>query len=294
MRNRFASSATFFVLPALVVLAAITLFPFLFSLHMSAFNIDLTKPYLPRLFVGLSNYARLLTDARALNAFLVTFWFILGVVVTEAALGLTLAVFLQRYFRGSRLLIALVVLPMLIPRVVAALLWRVMYNPLVGVINYFSGRVGVTNVEWLASPSLALPAVIVADVWQWTPFFVLILSAALEVLPTEPFEAAAIDGAHGWVAFRFITLPLLAPILTVAVLFRLIDSLRSFDLVFVMTGGGPGISTETVDIYAYLVGISQAGKISYAASLSIVTLYVTVALTTLLLRGIRKWQERPA
>jgi multiple sugar transport system permease protein len=293
-RRPAPSQAWQFLLPAVALLALITIYPFLYAVYLSLHDIDLTRPYLGRAFVGLGNYIAILRDPRALNAFLISILFVTGAVGLETAAGLATAMFFRRYFRMSGLVTTLILIPMLIPRVVVALLWRVMYNPLVGILDYWLGFIGLGGIAWVSDPILALPSVIIADLWQWAPFITIILMAGLEALPEEPFEAAQIDGATGWQTFWGITVPLLMPVLLVAVLFRLIDALRSFDLVFVLTGGGPGTRTETVDIFAYFVGISQSGRIGYAAAAAIVMLYATLIFANYLLKGIRAWQGEGA
>ncbi|NMB13190.1 MAG: sugar ABC transporter permease [Firmicutes bacterium] len=292
-RSSDKSIAIQFVAPSVVLLALITMFPFVYTIYLSVMNIELTRPYIPRAFVGLRNYIRLLSDPRGLHSFKTTFLYVLLAVGMEAVFGLLIANFLHNHFRDSQVVLALLTVPMLIPKVVVALLWRVMYQPLIGIINYLLSCIGIMGPAWLSDPSLALISIVIADVWEWTPFMVLIVVTALNSLPPDPFEAAALDGAGPWTMFRYVTLPMVAPLLSVAVAFRLIDALRSFDLVFVLTGGGPGTSTETVDIFAYFIGIAESGKISYAAAVSIIMLYATIFLTGRLTRSIEHWRNEP-
>ncbi len=294
MKRGAANPAWGFLLPATAVLALITLFPFFYAVYLSLHDINLTRPYLGRPFVGAGNYLTIVQDARALNAFLVSALFVLGAVSLETVAGLMSALFFHRYFRQNALVTTLILIPMLIPRVVVALLWRVMYNPLIGILSYLLSLIGLGATEWISDPLLALPAVIIADVWQWSPFMTIILMAGLEVLPSDPYEAAEVDGATRWQTFWNITIPLLMPVMLVMVLFRLIDALRSFDLIFVLTGGGPGTRTETVDVFSYFVGISQSGQIGYAAAVAVVMLYATLIFANYLMKGIRAWQGRVA
>jgi multiple sugar transport system permease protein len=278
-------------LPALLILALITLPPFFYAIYLSLHDIDITKPYLGRNFVGLDNFVKIFSDKRAVGSFLNTGILIGSMVAIEFLLGLVLALVIDSFFKKSTWLITLIILPMTFPRVVVGLVWRVMLNPIVGVVNYLLQPFGGGSVDWLARPGLALFSIILVDVWQWTPFMVLMLLAGLQSLPKAPFDAARVDGAGDFHIFRFITLPLLQPIIVVAVIFRIIDAMRTFDIVYILTRGGPGTSTETVDIFAYYMGISEAGRISYAASVSLIVLYVTIILITIFLRFTRQWRE---
>jgi multiple sugar transport system permease protein len=279
------------LLPALLILALITLPPFFYAIYLSLHDIDITKPYLGRNFVGLDNFVKIFSDKRAVGSFLNTGILIGSMVAIEFLLGLVLALVIDSFFKKSTWLITLIILPMTFPRVVVGLVWRVMLNPIVGVVNYLLQPFGGGSVDWLARPGLALFSIILVDVWQWTPFMVLMLLAGLQSLPKAPFDAARVDGAGDFHIFRFITLPLLQPIIVVAVIFRIIDAMRTFDIVYILTRGGPGTSTETVDIFAYYMGISEAGRISYAASVSLIVLYVTIILITIFLRFTRQWRE---
>jgi multiple sugar transport system permease protein len=276
--------------PSIIVLALITLPPFFYTIYLSLVNRNLTMPFLPTKFVGLANYARILTDSRALNSFRVTVMFLVGVVATQFIIGLLLTVLIDKYFRRHTWLITLIVLPMALPRVVVSLLWRLMYNPLIGIINYLMSSVGLPMLNWLSDPKLALRAIMIVDIWQWTPFIILLLLAGFETLPQTPYEAAKVDGATGLQCFWYITLPLLKPIMVVAVLFRTIDALRTFDAVFMLTNGGPGIATETVDVFAYYIGIAESGNISLAAAVSVVVVLLTVGFANLFLRRVQQWE----
>jgi len=279
------------LLPGLIVLALLSLIPFGYAVNLSIHDVDLSKPYLGNPFVGFANFVRVFKDARATGAFANTLLIVGGAVVIETLLGLIVALLLNQIVKGKTLVTVLLVLPMLISRVVVALLWKILYHPVIGPINWFMGEFfGIPHIEWLANPSLTKFSIIIADVWQWTPFMILILSAGLEMLPRDTYEAAQIDGASSWKMFLHITIPLLTPVMGVAILFRSIEALRTFDLIYVLTAGGPGTTTETVDIYAYLVGLSRGSRISYASAISIILLGATILLLTVfvrLLKGLR-------
>lgn len=287
--SRLSKGPFFWLLPAVFVLLCITLFPFVYTLFLSVINYDISKPYLGKPFVGLLNYWNALSNSRSLNAFKVTAFFVVVSVCLQSGIGLGVALVMQRLARWRTLLISLIIVPMLLPKMIVGLLWRIMYHPLVGVVNYLMGKVfGVPSIEWLANPHIALLSVIIVDVWQWTPFMILILSAGLEMLPRDPFEAAQLDGVTKLQMFAYITLPLIQPVFVVAFLLRLVEGLRTFDIMWVMTAGGPGTTTETVDIFSYLVGMSRGGKISYASSMAVLLMIFTVILLTIFTRRMKK------
>lgn len=273
----------------LVVLAIIAFVPLFYAIYIAVHNMYLTRD-LGAAFVGLENFIRVLTTDRGLHAFGVTFQLVIISVAAELVLGLTLAVLIQRAFPGKSWLVTLIVLPMTIPKVVAALVWNVLFDPLVGVINYFLAIAGLPMVNWLADPDVALFSIAIVDIWQWTPFIILILVAGLGTIPREPYEAAVLEGATAWQTFRGITLPLLKPFITIAVIFRTIEAMRTFDYVYVLTKGGPGLATETVDLYAYKMGIAEAGDISLATAAAILLLVLTLIITTVWVRAMR-WGE---
>jgi len=276
------------LLPGLIVLAVLGVIPFGYSINLSLHNLDLSKPYLGNPFVGAANFASVFKDPRAIGAFANTLYIVGGEVLIETVLGLMVALLLHQIGKGKNIMLILIIFPMLISRVVVGLLWKILYNPLIGPINWFMNELfGVSDIAWLANPSLTKFSIIVAGVWQWTPFMVLILSAGLDMLPKDTYEAARIDGASVWKTFLYITIPLVTPVMGVAILFRGIEALRTFDLIYILTGGGPGTTSETVDIYAYLVGLSRGSRISYASALSVVLLAATILLFMILVRGLK-------
>lgn len=237
--------------PAVGVILLLTAFPAAYTLYMSTqdwFASSLTPPR----FIGLANYGRMLTqDARFLNAVWRTLLFTGLAVTLEMILGVTIAVVFNRDFFGRGLVRTLLLLPMVATPAAIALVWAMMYHPTLGVINYLGQLVGIPPQEWIANPRTVIPALVVVDAWEWTPLVTLMALAGLAALPTEPYESAVIDGASGWQIFWFITLPLLRPILMVAALFRTIDALKTFDIIYIMTQGGPGFASETLNVYIF-------------------------------------------
>jgi multiple sugar transport system permease protein len=269
-----------FVAPALIILSLVTVYPVLsvlyLSLHRRLLIFDISK------FVGLDNYLFLLKDDRFWNAFRNTTYFTALSVSLELLLGLALALLLNRPFRLKGLVTAAVLVPWAIPTVVSARMWEWMYNTDFGILNYLLGA----KINWLGSPFWALNAAVFMDVWKTTPFVVILLLAGLKVIPGELFQAARIDGAGAWSIFRRITLPLLMPVILVVLVFRTLDAFRVFDAVYVLTGGGPANTTETLSIYAYKV-LFQTLQFGYGSTLSLVVFLCTGAITMLYMRFLR-------
>jgi ABC-type sugar transport system permease subunit len=277
--------AWLFVIPALACIAIVALVPLGWTFWESLHQHDLRMPWLGHPFVGLANYAAVARDARFWSALGHTVFFAAVTLTLEIVLGLALALAMNRAFRWRGVVRAAVLLPWAIPTVVAALLARFMFQSPWGVIDTLLVRGGVTAqpVVWLAGPRLAWVPLILADVWKTTPFVALLLLAGLQNIDRELYEAAAIDGASEWSQLRRITLPLLAPALMVALIFRTLDAFRVFDLVYVLTGGGPGTSTEPIALYTFNA-LLQNLQFGYGATLSVVVFLVTFGLALLYIR----------
>lgn len=252
-----------FVAPALVLLCLVTLYPVLYVIYLSLHR-NLLIFRISR-FIGLDNYRFLLQDDRFWNALGNTVYFTGVSVALELLLGLSVALLLNRSFRFKGFVIALVLIPWAMPTVVSARIWEWMYNTDLGILNYLLGL----KINWLGSPVWALNAAVFMDVWKTTPFVIILLAAGLKTIPAELYGAARIDGAGGWQIFRRIMLPLLKPVVLVVLLFRTLDAFRVFDAVYVLTGGGPANTTETLSIYAYKV-LFQTLQFGYGSTISIV------------------------
>lgn len=270
------------MLPALLFLVALSVFPLIYSLIVSFFQWNLMNPD-RRPFVGLRNFQLILTSPEFWNSLWVTMLFVLMAVSVEFVLGLGLALLLSRDLPGMRLFRSMMIVPLVMAPIVVGLLWRFMLNRDYGVINYFVSLLGMERIDFLSSTRLALPVIAMVDIWQWTPFMFLILLAGIQALPREPFEAAAIDGASAWATFRHITLPLLRYSIMVALLLRAIDAFRVYDLIFMMTRGGPIDATDTLSWSVYNVGF-RAFRMSYAAALSWIMLIMISILATMFVR----------
>ena len=268
--------------PAVVVLALVTILPFFMNISNSLRDYYLVRPD-RAVFVGLENFKRVvLYDRSFWRSLFVTFVFTGGSVAITFWLGFLIASLLSKGGVFPNVVRAGMLLPMAATPVAVAFTWRIMYSPSLGVINYFLRLLGLPQSAWIGDPKTALLSVILVDVWQWTPFISLIMLAGFMSLPQEPFEAAAIDGAGSWQIFYFVTLPLLKPIAAVALLFRIIDSLKTFDIIFVLTRGGPGNATETLNLHTYLKAFSYL-RIGEASALAIIMLILVIVFSQLFL-----------
>ena len=275
-----------FVIPALILLSLVTIYPIIYvfylSLHRRLLIFNISK------FVWFENYLFLLNDNRFWNAFKNTIYFTVVSVSLELLIGLFVAVLLNRAFRLKGLMRAVILIPWAIPTVVSARMWEWMYNTDFGILNYVLG----SEINWLGSPFWAMNAAIFMDVWKTTPFVAILLIAGLQVIPQELYQAARIDGAGGWAIFRRITLPLLKPVILIVLIFRTLDAFRVFDAVYVLTGGGPANTTETLSIYAYKV-LFQTLQFGYGSTLSVVVFLCTGIISIFYIRILSRG-EKPA
>ena len=280
-----------FLIPPIIVLALLSIIPLVEVVGLSFQDFRLRRPDEPTSFVGLTNFRLLFSDPRFINALQNSLLWQLITVVGSIALALLFAIILHRRVHGKwkSLVTLLILTPAVIPRVAAAYQWGLMYSPILGVLNYFLRVLGFTPVNFLGDPNIALYAVAFVDIWQWSLLLSVLLLGVIDSLPKAPFEAALMDGAKEWQIYRHIILPMLTPFLATITLVKMVESLRSFDFIYVMTRGGPGTSTETVDLYAYLVGMGMSDRISYASSMSILMLVVTVLIATAAWKGYRRW-----
>jgi multiple sugar transport system permease protein len=241
-------------LPALIVLIGI-LYPFVLGVYYTFTNYTLTEPGNIQ-WVGPANYVEIFKNTDFWNAFGLTFVFAAFVVMIELALGLGVALLLKDAFPGVRILRSFLIIPMMIPPIVSALMWKVILLPTnQGVLNHILDLVEIRPIAWLGDSDTALVSLILIDVWIYSPFAILIFLAGLQSMPKEPYEAARVDGASGWFILRKLTLPLLTPCIVLVTLFRLIDSLKVFDIIYATTKGGPAGATTTLHIQSYFEAI---------------------------------------
>jgi multiple sugar transport system permease protein len=265
--------------PVVVYLFAFSIFPLLYSLVIAFQDYEVRTTSFT--FTGLENFRLMVDDPRFWTATINSAVMTVSGVALQVFLGATLAIFLSRNLRGTSLVRAILILPLLLTPIVVGLMWRALLNPDWGIVNYLLEEVGISPPLWLGDPSLAIWTLVGVDTWQWTPFVVIVVFARLQALPADPFEAAQVDGASAWQVLRRITLPLLAPAIVFVAIFRAIDAFRSFDVVFGLTYGGPGNTTTTLSFYAYENGYTFQ-RYGYASAIAYVMVVVaTIAITVL-------------
>jgi multiple sugar transport system permease protein len=266
------------------VVLALVAYPTVYAIVTSLHKWNLTMPVLGKTFVGLQNFARLFRDDVFLQTLQTTFSIVAVSVTIEFVIGVALALVMQHPLPGMRAARALIIAPTMIAPVVAGLIWKYMNFAGYGIVPYILGQFGIKFESGiLATPGVALAAIIVTNVWQWTPFVILVTLAGLQGLQKDQVEAAQIDGAGPWQLFRNVTLPFLKPVLLFTVLIRMMDSMKIFDPVYAMTKGGPDNSTMTVTFFAYYQGLSFF-EMGYAAAVSLVILFIVLILSQILIR----------
>ncbi len=258
-----------FLLPGIALVLIFNFFPFVNTILLSFKNAKLILP--EETFSGINNYNVILTNSRFWYSVFITLLYTFVSVLLETVLGLGLGLMMNRLTPRSSFIRILILIPWTIPTVVTARIWQWMFDYNLGIINYIFEIIKIGRINWLGEPSLAFLSIVIADVWKTAPFVAIIVLAGLSAIPQDIYQASIVDGANSWQRFHFIVFPLLLPILGVAVLFRTIDAMRIFDLVYVLTGGGPGGSTETLSIYAYKLFFYK-GDFGQGAATSVIIL----------------------
>jgi multiple sugar transport system permease protein len=278
-----------FVVPALVVVLAVIVFPWLFTIWMS-FNE--WKVGSPTTFVGFSNYLRLPTDPRFVEAVGHTLLYTVLSVLLPVVFGTFAAVVFHVKFPLRGVLRAIFIMPMMATPVAIALIWTMMFHPQLGVLNYLLSLVGIPPQLWVFHPATVIPSLVLVETWQWTPLVMLIVLGGIAALPTEPYESAQLDGAGMWQMFRYITLPLIMPFIFIAAMIRTIDAVKSFDIIFAITQGGPGSASETINVYLYSVAFVYY-DLGYGSAIAVIffVLIVLLAAVLLYLRQRTLWTE---
>lgn len=267
-----------FLAPAGIVLIMALLYPIGYLTVASFFDWRMGVPFADATFAGFGNYIWILKDPNFRESFMVTMTFASTVVALEMFLGLGLALMLERPIRGMSVFRTIFILPMMIAPIVVGLIWRYMYNPQFGIINKTLKSWGLNSIPWLSSPDWALPSVIIADIWQWTPFIFILSLAGLQSLPKSALEASRMDGATGWQQIIYIKIPLMMPVLVVAALLRMIDAFKVLEVIFIMTDGGPGLSTEILSLQIYKTAFIS-WQLGRAAALSNILLAIVMLIT---------------
>ena len=283
------------IAPAMIIIGIFALFPLFYAINLSFRYADLTSPQGIGGFVGLDNFRFALNDKFFWTSARVTVLFAIQAVIIEMALGIGIAFLLHgaKWFKGF--VRSILLLPLAAAPAAVGLIWRYMYHPEFGVIGYYinhnpiSDRLLATDINMLGDLRLALPSIIIFDIWQWTPFVALIVLAGLQSLPKEPFEAAELDGASRWLVHRKLTFPMLTPVLSLVFLLRTIDALRLYDAVFSLTRGGPGTVTETLTFYLYRLGLVKF-RMDQASAIALLFLFVSIVLTIIVLRWLSQYR----
>jgi len=276
-----------YILPAVIILIIIVIFPTIFLWYISFTNYDLTMGWDKKELVGIKNYVYLFSmDKDFFHSVKISILFMVITVTAELMLGLGIALLFDRRLIGKRLWMSFLMIPMIITPTIVSLMWKLMLNTEYGVLNYILSWFFIGKVNWL-SPKNSLLSLMIVDIWEWTPFITLILYAGLQSLPQEPYEAALVDGASFSQIFIYITLPLLRPMIIIAILLRSIDSLKIFDVVYGLTQGGPGNSTELMSLHIYRLGFRHTNWIGRASANAVILLILISLLTTVLLKIMR-------
>ena len=279
-RRHLLEAKGIFIMPAVATALLLSIFPMLFSIAMVFMKLDLVDYSFG--FNGLRNVTRLFSDAKLLNTVLVTARFVVTALPAEYLLGLGLALLLnQKGLRGARFFRVYFVLPMMLsPVAVSYDIGQMLFHETRGPVNQFLRLLGIAPVHWRSDPAVALNTLIIIDVWQWTPFVMLLMLAALQSIPDDIYDAVRVDGASSWQAFRYVTFPLIAPVTATALLIRGLEATKIFETIYVVTGGGPGAATESLTLYAFQIGFKNL-DLGYAATIAQVLLLLIMLGATL-------------
>jgi len=279
MRKSINLTPFFYLLPALVVIFGLRVYPLIYAIDLSFRGFRLGSPATMYDFVGLKNYMAAFDDWRLMLALKNTIFYTIVAVAVNLVVGLTIALALNRDFRGRGILTTLFYIPVTLSPVVAGYIWKFMYMTPFGIVTYILksiglfGFLGIETIHWLSDYPVVLFSIVIVEIWQMTPYVVLILLAALQSMPQDPFDAAKIDGASRWQVFRYITLPLLRPAIAIVLLLRIVGVLRIFEQIMALTAGGPGVLTHSLSTYIYRIGFGQL-EVSKATAYGFLTLLI--------------------
>ena len=276
-----------FMAPAAIILAAMLAYPIFYTIEISFSRFDLMT-FSAVEWVGWQNYAHVLDDYRFWSSMKVTLVYLVFALPLQIVLGFGIAFLINAEWRGRGLVRALFIIPMVVAPVVAGGIWRMILDPLWGIVNWLIGLAGFAPLDWFGDPTLAMAAIVIIDTWRWTPFVVLIATAALLALPRDIFEAAEIDGANWWSMLWSITLPLLVPIIAATFVVRWLGAVKMFDIALAATYGGPGGATDTVSSFIYRV-YRDRSNVGYGTALAMFYLVLIIIFLTVLLRVTRRW-----
>jgi len=277
------------IIPAVIAMLVVLIFPLIYSFGTSMSRYMLNRPDL-RGFYWFNNYKEVLLDPRIRSTMWVTIKLTVSALTLELIVGYILASSLTKITKFRNVIISILMVPMMISPIAVGLLWRLLLHPDLGIVNYILDIIGIGGRHWLAVSSTALATIVFIEVWQWTPFVMILIFAGLLSMPEEPFEAATIDGASNWQKFRYLTLPFLRYVLVVVIMLRMIDLFKTYDLIFILTRGGPGSSTETFAFYVFYLGYIKL-NLGQAAAASYLFVFIVAIATAFLFSRLRLEQE---
>ena len=278
------------VIPAVLVLLLLTIYPFLYLLYVSSYIWPIS-PTLPRIFLGFGQFTYLFQDPTFIESLSVTVKLMVVGVTIQISLGTILAILLSTKTRITNYFTLPFMIPVFISPVVVGLIWKFMFNYDLGILNYLFEIVGIGAINWLGTPQNAFWSVIIIDTWQWTPFTTLIIKAGLDTVDPTPIEAATVDGANRFQIFRHVTFPSIAPIFTVALLFRTLDAFKAFDIIYIVTRGGPGGSTYVLGYNIWKTAFYQ-NQLGLAAAMSVIMIIIATILALILIKIMKRMLER--
>lgn len=278
------------VVPAVLVLLLLTIYPFVYLLYVSSYIWPIS-PTLPRIFLGFGQFTYLFQDPTFIESLSVTVKLMVVGVTIQISLGTLLAILLSTKTRITNYFTLPFMIPVFISPVVVGLIWKFMFNYDLGILNYLFEIVGIGAINWLGTPQNAFWSVVIIDTWQWTPFTTLIIKAGLDTVDPTPIEAATVDGANRFQIFRHVTFPSIAPIFTVALLFRTLDAFKAFDIIYIVTRGGPGGSTYVLGYNIWKTAFYQ-NQLGLAAAMSVIMIIIATILALILIKIMKRMLER--
>lgn len=278
-----------FIAPAAILLLAVLAYPIFYTIEISFAELDLGS-FTASAWVGWDNYRNVLEDERFWHSLKVTGVYLAWAMPIQMVLGFGIAFLINAEWRGRSALRALFLIPMVVAPVVAGGVWRMLLDPLWGLVNYVLGMFGVASVDWLGDPAYAMATIVIIDTWRWTPFITLIATAALLALPRDVFEAAEIDGANWWTTLWHIALPLLVPVIAATFIVRWLGAVKMFDIALASTKGGPGNATNVINLFIYEEAFRSL-HFAESAAMAVIILFLTMGLTAIFLAGSRKLED---
>ena len=277
------------MVPAILLLSVMLAYPIFYTIDISFSRFDISS-FGAGEWVGWENYIEVMDDYRFWESLKVTMIYLVIALPLQVVLGFSIAFLINAEWAGRGLIRALFIIPMVVAPVVAGGMWRMILDPLWGILNYWLGFIGIGPLDWFGDPTLAMAAVIIIDTWRWTPFIVLIATAALLALPKDVFEAAKIDGANWWSTLWSVAVPLLVPVIAATFVIRWLGAVKMFDIVLAATYGGPGKATNVINLFIYEEAFRSL-RFAESAAMAVIVLIVTMVLTGLFLYGSRKLEE---